>query len=141
GVHDIGEHRDPFVLATNDIPRLLDLIFSNAPNVTVVLEKATRIENSYGIQGTNIPIYNAMLQGTVNQRRALGQKVSLADMYSVVTYPTMFIDGLNPNATGLQMVANEWLTRLQAITVRTDLVTSVLINGGATWKFNDKGQD
>jgi hypothetical protein len=42
---------------------------------------------------------------------------------------------------GLQAMAREWLSRMQAITIRTNLVTTVLINGGANWKYNDKGQD
>jgi lysophospholipase L1-like esterase len=141
GANDIGNGRNPFLVATNHMSTLLDIIFSNAPNVTVVLDKATRQENYAGTIATNIPIYNAALQAVVNQRRALGQKVYLADLYSVVTYPANFLDGLHPNAAGLAQVANEWLVRLQAITIRTNLVTAVLINGGATWKYNDTGQD
>jgi lysophospholipase L1-like esterase len=142
GANDIGNGRNPFVVATNHMATLLNIIFSNAPNVNVVLTKATRQENYAGpVNGANIPIYNAALQAVVNQRRALGQKVYLADLYSVVSYPANFSDGLHPNAAGLAQAANEWLARLQTITVRTDLVTTVLINGGATWNYNDSGQD
>lgn len=141
GANDIGNGRNPYLLATNHMATLLNIIFSNAPNVTVVLAKATRQENVFVSAGANIPIYNAALQAVVNQRRALGQKVYLADLYSTVTYPTLFSDGLHPTAAGLQLAANEWLARLQTITVRTDLVNTVLINGGANWKYHDKGQD
>jgi hypothetical protein len=39
------------------------------------------------------------------------------------------------------LAANEWFARLQTITVRTNLISTLLINGGATWKYNDSGQD
>jgi lysophospholipase L1-like esterase len=141
GANDIGNGRNPFLLATNHMATLLDQIFSKAPNVNVILTKASRQESYSGAIATNIPIYNAALQAVVNQRRALGQKVYLADLYSPLVYPAMFIDGLHPNATGDQAAAKEWMARLQTITIRTDLVSTVLINGGATWKFNDQGQD
>jgi lysophospholipase L1-like esterase len=142
GANDIGNGRNPFLVATNHVATLLNIIFSNAPNVTVVLAKATRQENYTGpVNGANIPIYNAMLQAVVNQRRALGQKVCLADLYSAVTYPANFSDGLHPNATGMQQAANEWLARLQTITIQTNLIVTNFIYGGANWEYNDKGQD
>lgn len=145
GANDIGRGRNPYQVATNDMATLLGIIFSNAPNAQVGLAKITSLENAglgYSVNSSNVPIYNAVLQKLVNDRRGLGQNVFLADQYSAVDYNTMFMsDHVHPNATGLQAIAREWLTRIQAITFRTDLVTSVLINGGATWKYNDSGQD
>ena len=146
GVNDIGRGRDPYQVATNDIPTLLNIIFSNAPGIHVGLAKITSLQNAslpgYSTYAANVPTYNAMLQKLVNQRRALGQNVFLADMYSAVDFSTMFQgDHVHPNALGLQAMAREWLARLQSITVRTDLVTKVLINGGSTWTYNDTGQD
>ena len=109
----------------------------------MVLAKAIRQENYPGlsVNGMNIPIYNAALQKLVNQRRALGQKVCVADLYSVVTYPVNFSDGLHPNTNGMKQAANEWLARLQTITIQTNLIVTNFIYGGANWKYNDKGQD
>jgi lysophospholipase L1-like esterase len=148
GVNDIGRGRNPYQVATNDMPNLLDLIFSNAPNANVILAKITTLSLNttgldYASNYANVPIYNAALQAMVNQRRALGQHVSLADMFSAVgVNATMFnADGLHPNALGLQAIAQEWLTRIQAITVNTNLATSTLIHGGDVWKYSDTGQD
>lgn len=148
GVNDIGRGRDPYQVATNDMPQLLDLIFSNAPNANVILTKITSLSLNtsglnYATYWVNVPTYNDALQAMVNQRRALGQNVSLADMFTAVgTSPTMFnSDGLHPNALGLQAIAQEWLTRIQAITVNTNLVTSTLVHGGDVWKYSDTGQD
>ena len=148
GVNDIGRGRDPYQVATNDMPNLLDIIFSNAPNANVILAKVTSLYNAslsglnYAAYASNIPIYNAALQTMVNQRRALGQKVFLADMFSVVQRIVMFTgDNVHPNTTGLQAIAQEWFARIQAITVTTNPVTSTLIHGGDIWKYSDTGQD
>ena len=140
--------RDPYQVATNDMPNLLDSIFSNAPNANVILAKITSLVSAnidglnYGAYASNVSVYNAALQAMVNQRRALGQNVSLADMFSVVNINTMFdSDHLHPNALGLQAIAQEWFARIQAITVATNLVVAPLIHGGETWKYSDTGQD
>jgi lysophospholipase L1-like esterase len=148
GANDIGRGRDPYQVATNDMPNLLDIIFSNAPNANVILAKITSLDNAnanglnYGTYYTNVYTYNAALQAMVNQRRTLGQNVSLADMFSVVDVNTMFnSDHLHPNALGLQAIAQEWFTRIQAITITTNQVTYALIHGGEVWKYSDIGQD
>lgn len=144
GANDIGHGRNPWVVATNDMPGLLSVIFSNTPNVNIILTKATTLQNAglgYNVYATNLPVYNAALQMMVNQRRALGQKVFLADMFSAVDYDTGFLsDHLHPNAAGLQAIAREWATRIETISIRTNRFTSLLINGGANWKYFDGGQ-
>lgn len=145
GANDIGHGRDPWTVATNDMPNLLSIIYSNVPNANVIISKITSLQNAdlgYNIFATNVPIYNAALQMMVNQRRALGQNVFLADMFSAVDYNTMFLgDHVHPNALGLKAIASEFAARVQTITIRTNQITSILINGGADWKYNDSGAD
>lgn len=145
GANDIGRGRNPWYVATNDMPNLLSVIFSNVPNANVILAKITTLQNAslgYNLYATNVSIYNAALQAMVNQRRALGQNVFLADMFSAVDYSTMFLsDHLHPNPLGLKAIASEWAARVQTISVRTNQLTSLFINGGADWKYWDAGQD
>ena len=148
GANDIGRGRDPYYTATNDMANLLDLTLSNVTNAYIILAKITSLQNAnisglnYAAYATNVPIYNAMLQSLVNRRRALGQNVFLADMFSVVDYNTMFMpDHVHPNATGLSAMAAEWYTRIQTITQRTNTITSTLIQGGDVWEYSDTGQD
>lgn len=148
GANDIGRGRNPYVVATNDMSNLLNLVFSNVPNANIIISKITSLQNAnvaglnYGAYATNVLIYNAYLQSMVNQRRALGQNVFLADMFSVVDYNTMFMsDHVHPNTTGLNAMAKEFLARMQAITLRTNQFTSTLIRGGDSWKYLDTGQD
>jgi lysophospholipase L1-like esterase len=148
GVNDIGRGRNPYQVATNDMSNLLNIIYSNAPNANVILAKITTLSLdvsglNYNAYYTNVSIYNAVLQAMVNQRRAVGQNVSVADMFSAVgNSSTMFnSDGLHPNTPGLQAIAQEWFTRIQTITITTNRVTSSLIRGGEVWKYSDTGQD
>jgi lysophospholipase L1-like esterase len=145
GANDIGRGRNPWTVATNHMPGLLSVIFSNVPDANVLLAKTTTLQNAglgYGAYATNVPIYNAALQAMVNQRRALGQNVFLADMFSAVDYSTMFLsDHLHPNPLGLRAIAKEWATRIETILIRTSQITSLFINGGANWKYNDTGAD
>lgn len=145
GANDIGRGRNPWQVATNDMPNLLNVIFSKATNANVILAKTTTLQDAglgYNAYATNVPIYNAALQGMVNLLRAQGQNVFLADMFSAVDYGTMFnADHLHPNVNGLKAIAGEWLARIQTITLRTNQFHSTFINGGAQWKFSDTGQD
>jgi len=145
GANDIGRGRNPYVVATNDMSNLLNLMFTNVPNANIIISKITSLQNAslnYGPYATNVIIYNAALQSVVNQRRALGQNVFLADMFSAVDYNTMFMpDHVHPNAPGLNAMAREFLARIQAITIRTNQFTTTLIHGGDTWKFSDTGLD
>jgi lysophospholipase L1-like esterase len=145
GANDIGRGRNPWVVATNDMPNLLNIIFSNVPNANVVLCKATSLLNAglgYNVFATNVPIYNAALQAMVNQHRALGQNVFLADMFSAVDYGTMFTsDHVHPNPLGLKAIAKEFATRIQTISIRSNQFATVLLHGGSDWRYNDAGQD
>jgi len=145
GANDIGRGRNPYVVATNDMPNLLNLIFSNVPNANIIISKITSLQNAmlnYGPYATNVLIYNAALQSMVNQRRALGQNVFLSDMFSAVDYNTMFMpDHVHPNTLGLSAMAKEFLARIQAITIRTNQFTSTVVHGGDSWNFSDTGGD
>ena len=145
GANDIGRGRNPYYVVTNSVVNLLNLIYSYVPNANVVLTKITTLDNAglgYSVYATNVPIYNSRLQVLVNQRRASGKNVFLADMFSAVDYNSMFLsDHLHPNPPGLKAIANEWTARMQTIAVRTNQITSVLINGGADWKYSDTGQN
>ena len=145
GANDIGRGRNPHFVVTNSMVNLLNLIYSRVPNANVILTKITTLENAglgYSAYAANVPIYNSRLQSLVNQKRALGTNAFLADLFSAVDYSTMFnADHLHPNAAGLNAIASEWLARIQSITIRTNQANTVLINGGANWKYSDDGQD
>jgi lysophospholipase L1-like esterase len=148
GVNDMGRGRDPYFVATNDMAGLLDMIFAKVPAANIIIGKPTSITYAsiltppYSTYGTNMPIFCAALQSLANARRAQGQNVFVADLFSAVTSPIMMkSDGTHPNTTGLGAMANEWLFRIDAITVRTDRVVTPFIAGGSTWKYSDQGLD
>lgn len=148
GANDIGRGRNPYVVATNDMLNLISLIFSNVPNANIIISKITSLQNgtagglNYGAYATNVLIYNAALQSMVNQRRAAGQNVFLSDMFSAADYNTMFMsDHVHPNTLGLSAMAKEFLARIEAITIRTNLFATTMIHGGDSWKYSDTSED
>jgi lysophospholipase L1-like esterase len=148
GVNDMGYGRNPYLVATNHMAALLDLIFAKTPAAQIIVSKPTSITGSsissppYSTHGTNMPIYCAALQALVNARQAQGQRVFMADMFSAVNPSTMLqSDGTHPNPAGFDAMAKEWMFRIAAMTVRTDRVVSPFIGAGSAWKYSDQGLD
>lgn len=148
GVNDMGHGRDPHQVATNDLSALLDLIFTELPAAHVIISKPTTISYStlltppYDTYGTNMYIFCDAVQALAAARRAQGQNVFVADLFSAVNGTTMLnSDETHPNGAGLAAIANEMMFRIAAITVRTDSVATPFILGGSVWKYSDQGLD
>ncbi|HEX4121408.1 MAG TPA: GDSL-type esterase/lipase family protein [Verrucomicrobiae bacterium] len=148
GVNDMGRGRNPYHVATNDLSALLDLIFAKVPSAHIIVSKPTTITYStiltppYDTYRTNMLMFGDAVQALAAARRAQGQNVFVADLFSAV-YPssTLNSDGTHPNAIGLSAIANEMMFRIAAITTRPDSVTTPFVLGGSVWKYSDQGLD
>lgn len=144
GVNDMGRGRNPYTVATNDLSALLDLIFTKVPNAHIIVSKPTSISAStilsYGTYRTNMLAYCDAVQAVAAARRANGQNVYVADLFSTVR-TNLISDGTHPTAAGFSLLAQEMMFRIAAITARPDYVTTPLILGGSTWKYSDQGLD
>jgi lysophospholipase L1-like esterase len=148
GVNDMGYGRNPWLVATNHMSALLDLIFARVPSAQVIVGKPTSITRAsigsppYSTYGTNMHIFCAALQSLVNTRRAQGQNVFVADLFSAVDPVTMLqSDGTHPNTAGFNAMAKEWFFRIAAMTVRADQVVTPWIGAGSSWRYSDQGLD
>jgi lysophospholipase L1-like esterase len=148
GVNDMGHGRDPYQVATNDLSTLLDMIFSNLPAAHIIVSKPTTISYStiltppYYTYRTNMLIFCDAVQAMAAARRAQGQNVFVADLFSTITNTSMLnSDGTHPNTTGLAAIANEFMFRIAAITARPNSVMTPFIFGGSVWKYSDQGLD
>lgn len=146
GVNDMGRGRNPYYVATNDLSELLDMIFARLPAAHIIISKPTTITYSiilspaYQTYATNMYTFCDQVQALANARRARGQNVFMADLFSAVNGLTMLnSDGTHPNATGLAAIANEMMFRIAAITTRPNSVTTPFILGGSTWQYSDQG--
>jgi len=146
GVNDMGRGRDPNYVATNDLSGLLDMIFARLPSAHVIVSRPTTISYStllsppYDTYYTNMFTFCTAVQGVATARRAQGQNVFVADLFSAITNQNMLnSDGTHPNATGLAAIAKEMMFRIGTITSRPNLVTTPFIYGGSTWKYSDQG--
>ncbi|MDB6057380.1 MAG: hypothetical protein JWO95_1224, partial [Verrucomicrobiales bacterium] len=144
GVNDMGRGRDPYLVATNHLSALLDLVFKKVPNAHIIVSKPTSISAStilsFGTYGTNMHKYCDAVQALATARRAQGQNVYVADLFSAVRN-NLNSDGTHPNATGLSLLANEFMFRIAAVTSRPEFVTTPFILGGSVWKYSDQGLD
>jgi lysophospholipase L1-like esterase len=146
GVNDMGRGRDPEDVATNNLSALLDLIFSYAPSANIIVSKPTTISYStilsppYDTYWQNMHIYGGAVQALAAARRAQGQNVYVADLFSVV-YGTSMLnsDGTHPNAIGRQAIAKEMMLRIASITTQPYTATTPFIVGGSVWKYSDQG--
>ncbi|HEX3628377.1 MAG TPA: GDSL-type esterase/lipase family protein [Verrucomicrobiae bacterium] len=149
GVNDMGRGRNPCQVATNDLSALLDMVFTKLPLAHVIVSKPTTITYSsilsppYDTYRTNMLIYCDAVQAVAAARRAKGQNVFVADLFSAVSAgPRMFNgDGTHPNSIGMAAIANEMMFRIAAIMSRPDSVTTPFILGGSVWKYSDQGLD
>ena len=147
GVNDMGQGRNPYQAATNNLSALLDMIFSKLPAAQIIVSKPTTITYStiltppYLTYRTNMLIYCDAVQAMAAARRAQGQNVYVADLFSVVNESMLNSDGTHPNAIGLAAIANEMMFRIAAITTRPDSVMTPFIFGGSVWKYSDQGLD
>ncbi len=148
GVNDMGRGRNPNFVATNNLSALLDLIFSNAPSANIIVSRPTTITFSsiltppYSTYYTNMFTFGGAVQQLAAARRAQGQNVNVADLFSVVNGNTMLnSDGTHPNATGRLAIATEFMFRIASITTRPDAATTPFITGGSAWKYSDQGVD
>lgn len=148
GVNDMGRGRNPYFVATNDLSALLNLIFGKLPSAHIIVSKPTSITFStilsppYDTYFSNMYTFCDGVQAVATARRAQGENVFVADLFSAAHAPSMLnSDGTHPNATGLSAIASEMMFRIAAITTRTDSVVTPFILGGSTWKYSDQGLD
>lgn len=149
GVNDMGRGRNPRHVATNDLSALLDLIFSNAPSAHIIVSKPTSITLStilsppYDTYWANMHTYCDAVQAMAAARRAQGQNVYVADLFSAVRGGSSMFnsDGTHPNAIGRAAIASEMMFRIASITERPDAVTTPFVLGGSVWKYSDQGLD
>jgi len=146
GVNDMGRGRDPHFVATNDLSALLNLIFAKLPSAHIIISKPTTITYStiltppYETYYTNMYSFGDAVQALAAARRAQGQNVFVANLFSAITNRNMLnSDGTHPNAVGLAAIAKEMMFRIAAITARPDSVTTPFIYGGSVWKYSDQG--
>ena len=92
----------------NDIANILDEIDRYDENITVVL---ARIINRYPTT-TTVTTFNNDVQTMALSRIASGDKIVIVDQENALIYPDDLADGIHPNLTGYNKMANVWLDAL-----------------------------
>jgi hypothetical protein len=143
GVNDMGRGRDPYLVATNHYSALLDLIFSKVPAAHIIISKPTTLTYStiYPGYGTNMYYFCDAVQALATARRAQGQNVFVADLFSAVGANMLSSDGTHPTGIGMSAIGTEMMFRIAAIMQQTNAVVTQFVFGGSVWKYFDQGSD
>ena len=118
GTNDISANYSGPNAIYNDTPQsladevvyLLDTINNYNTNVITILARIINRTDSYSQKTSD---FNDSLQHRVDSLIALGRKIVVVDMEAALIYPSDLADGLHPNASGYQKMANAWFDSLQ----------------------------
>jgi lysophospholipase L1-like esterase len=83
---------------------LVDKLTAAAPHALLVVAKITPVSWANSV----INAYNDALPALVQARAAAGKHVVLADMNTGFTSAMIGSDGIHPNSTGYEFLANRW---------------------------------
>jgi lysophospholipase L1-like esterase len=110
GINDLGQDYEVST-APNRLASLIDQIFSAEPDATVLV--ARLIVNSNSTTEARVVTFNNALPAIVNSRASAGKHVYLVDTSSIPVSDLK--DGLHPNDTGYQLLANAWDGAIQTV--------------------------
>lgn len=103
GTNDLDHGNSPEVM-TQRLSALLGNIFVAKPDTYVIVSTIVVAPKA---DGTAWAKYNAAIPGVVASYRSQGRKIVSIDMSNILT-PDDILDGLHPNATGYNKMANAW---------------------------------
>jgi lysophospholipase L1-like esterase len=103
GINDLGQGYEVST-APNRLASLIDQILAAEPDATVLVAKL--IVNATASVEAEVVTFNDALPAIVNSRASAGEHVYLVDTSAITT--SDLEDGLHPNDTGYQLLANAW---------------------------------
>ena len=101
--------------AIERLDTLIAKIVAARPNAQVLVANLTPRTDNTTLESQIQSLYNPLIPGIVARRAALGQNVSFVDMHSALTGADL-ADGLHPNQTGYDKMADTWFAAMQACT-------------------------
>ena len=119
GINDLNHDYD-IATAPDRLDLLITRLFTLCPEGRIIVASVLDAEdNPYRGGATNnltasVSAYNAGMTAIVNQRRDLGQNISLVDMNAGLTLADLS-DGLHPNSGGYTKMGDLWANAIMAI--------------------------
>ncbi|HEV2634856.1 MAG TPA: ricin-type beta-trefoil lectin domain protein [Actinocrinis sp.] len=115
--------------APNRLSSLIDQILADDPSATLLVANLIIGTNSNIAAGE--PAYNATIPGIVQSKQTAGKHVVFVNM-SALTASDLAPDGIHPNDTGYQLMANAWNTGVQTATSNGWITAPVGLGTGAS---------
>ncbi|MDX2240328.1 MAG: GDSL-type esterase/lipase family protein [Leptolyngbyaceae cyanobacterium bins.302] len=92
--------------APNRLAALIDQIFSQRPNVQILLASLPPLTYSDN-DPQQVVAFNSAVSGIVTSRAAQGRRINFVDIYNSLTANDL-ADRIHPTATGYAQIANTW---------------------------------
>lgn len=109
GTNDMNLPLDPSG-APDRLGNLIDTVLATCPDALVLV--AQIIPSGGATTEANIIQFNAAIPGVVNARAHKGYHVLTVDMFTRLTSPKDYADGLHPNDIGYTIMGNVWYEAL-----------------------------
>jgi autotransporter-associated beta strand protein len=111
GTNDFGSG-DNITTAIDRLDGLITQIATLRPYAHIIVTNLMERDEPYNTQIQTL--FNPYVQARVNAQAALGRRVTFLDMRSVMPLADT-VDSLHPNQTGYNLMANAWLSAIQAV--------------------------
>jgi lysophospholipase L1-like esterase len=108
GINELGQNYEVST-APGRLASLIDQVLSAEPDATVLV--AQLIVNATASTEAEVVTFNSQLPAIVQARASAGKHIYLVDMSALTTADLS--DGLHPNDTGYQLMANAWDSAIQ----------------------------
>jgi lysophospholipase L1-like esterase len=109
GINDLGQNYEVSTAPTR-LASLIDQIFTAEPDATVLVSQL--IVNATASEQAEVVTFNNALPAIVNSRASAGKHIVLVN--ETLTTSDLS-DGLHPNDTGYQLMANAWDSAIQTV--------------------------
>ncbi|MEM1271712.1 MAG: SGNH/GDSL hydrolase family protein, partial [Bacteroidota bacterium] len=123
--------------SVSELKQLIDVLRSDNPRVTVLLAKVIPMTRSFpcGSDNSDLTALNNQMAGIASDKSTAQSPVQVVDLNTGFNAGTDTYDGIHPNTSGEQKMANGWYAALQPIlnnrvSLDLDMVLAAAFSGG-----------
>lgn len=136
-VRDNGNNSDPsdanyWPTAQNRLDALITRLNKDQPGVKIIVGNLMQFFGSYAYIESRGKAFNEALPGIIAKHQAFGENVSMVDLYDALPASNLYADGLHPNQTGYNRMADVWFEGIQTATQAPEPGAAILSLGAAS---------
>lgn len=121
-----------FDLTETELNQLLEIIFAEEPNATVLLSTLTPIDKPGA--GPMVDDLNQFIREIVPIKQGEGKKIELVDMYPALTVADL-ADDVHPTQAGYDKMAVVWAEAITKVRNKAVVINEVYQDGSNEWEW------